>query len=121
MAFVLAASFALAVLCAVLGAPGQALASVDGCSQNPAVIMEGCERPAYLCDFSLGTNSLSHGALNSARFADSLKSMLGLSLGGHSVEVAIASGTLAARAREQVSTTQLGKVSIRLFNSILNL
>ncbi len=122
MAVVLAASFVFAVLCAVLGAPGQALASVDGCSDSPAdIMMEGCERPVYLCDFDLGTNSLSYGAFSSARFSDSLKSILGLSLGGRSIDASDAFAPPGAREWEHLSPARPGKVSVRLFNSALNL
>ena len=122
VAFCLGIFFGFGVLCATLGAPGQALASVNGCSQTPGdIAMDGCDRPAYLCDFNVGTQSFSYGALSSARSTDSLKRALGLSLGERSIDASVTFVPPGTRRWKDVSLAQPGKVSIRLFNSILNL
>jgi hypothetical protein len=83
--------------------------------------MVGCDHPTYLCGFDLASDVLSHGAVSSARSNDSVKNGLGLTIG---VPVMNPSTDLAhsgAREWTNVSLTEPGKVSIRLFNSILNL
>jgi hypothetical protein len=114
--------FASAIWCATLAAPGQALASVSGCSQMPgAMAMAGCAHPSYLCGFDSASNRLSQGALSSARSSDLLKNALGLALGTASVDVSIGLASPGAREWKNVSLAEQRKVSIRLFNSILNL
>lgn len=120
--FVFAAFFAFGILCSTFAAPGQALASVSGCSQMPgAMEMAGCEHPGYLCGFDSANNLLFHGALSSARSSDLLKNALDLALGTASVDVSIGLASLGAREWKNVSLAEPRKVSIRLFNSILNL
>ena len=121
VAFVLAAFFAFVILCATLGAPGQALASVTGCSQMPGMVMVGCENPNYLCGFNPASNLLSNGALTSARSNDLFKNTLGLALAAPSVDVASDLTLPGAREWKNVSLAEPGKVSLRLFNSVLNL
>ncbi len=122
VAFVLAAFFAFGILCSTLAAPGHALASVSGCSQMPrGMAMAGCERPSYLCGFDAASNLLSYGALSSARSTDSLKNALGLALGAPSMDVSIGLAPPGATEWKNVSLAEPGKVSIRLFNSVLNL
>jgi hypothetical protein len=122
MAFVLAVFFAFGILCATLGAPGQALASVNGCSQMPGGMkMAGCELPSYLCGFDPATNVFSYGALSSAHSSDSLKNALGFALGTPSIDVSMGLAPPGARDWKNVSLTESGKVSIHLFNSVLNL
>lgn len=114
--------FMLAVWCATLAAPGVSLASVTGCSQsNRAMAMAGCEQPIYLCGFDSASNLLSHGALSSARSNDSLKHALSLALGDSSIDVFIDLLPVGAREWKNVSLAEPGKVSLRLFNSVLNL
>jgi hypothetical protein len=122
IALVLAAFFAFGVLCSTLAAPGQAVASVSGCSQTTgATAMAGCELPSYLCGYDSAGNLLSQGALSSARSSDSLKNALGLALGAASIDVSIGLAPPGAREWKNVFPAEPGKVSIRLFNSILNL
>jgi hypothetical protein len=122
VAFVLAAFFVFGILCATIGSPGQALASVSGCSQMPGgMAMDGCEHPSYLCGFDSATNVLSHGALSSARSSDSFKNALGFALGSPSIDVSVGLAPPGAREWKNVSLAEPGKVSIRLFNSVLNL
>jgi hypothetical protein len=80
-----------------------------------------CDNPNYLCGFDAASNLLSHGAFNSARSSDLLKNTLGLALGTASVHVPIDLGSPGARERTNVSIAEPRKVSVRLFNSILNL
>lgn len=120
-AYVLAAFFAFGILCSALAAPGQALASVSGCSEMPGgTAMTGCDHPSYLCGFDPGSNLFSSGALSSARLSDSLKNALGLALDAPSIDVSNLTPP-GARQWKKVSLTEPGKVSIRLFNSTLNL
>jgi hypothetical protein len=122
VASVLAAFFAFGILCSTFTAPGQALASVSGCSQTPgAMAMAGCEHPSYVCGFDSASNLLSHGALSSGRSNDSLKNALSLALGAPSIDVSIDLVPLGAREWKNVSLAEPGKVSLRLFNSVLNL
>ena len=114
--------FAFGILCSTFAAPGQAFASVNGCSQTPGrMAVTGCDNPSYLCGFDAASNLLSHGAFNSARSSDLLKNTLGLALGTVSVLVPIDLGSPGARGWKNVSIAEPRKVSIRLFNSILNL
>jgi hypothetical protein len=122
VAYVLAAFFAFGILCSALAAPGQALASVSGCSQMlGGMAMTGCEHPSYLCGFDTGSNLFSSGALTSARLSDSLKNALGLALDAPSIDVSGNFAPPGARQWKKVSLTEPDKVSIRLFNSTLNL
>ena len=122
IALVFLAFFAFGVLCSTFAAPGQALASLGDCSQSAGPMsMVGCDHPTYLCGFDLASNVLSQGAVSSARSNDSVKNGLGLTSG---VPVINPSTDLAhPRAREwtNISLIEPGKVSIRLFNSTLNL
>ena len=114
--------FASAIWCATLAAPGQALASVSGCSQTPGpMAVAGCDYPSYLCGFDPASNLFSHGALSSARLNDSLKNALGLALGAPAIDVSTDLASPGAREWKNVSLAQPGKMSIRLFNSVLNL
>ena len=122
IAFALAAFFAFGILCATFTAPVQALASVTDCSQTPVpMAMVGCERPSYLCGFNTGSNLLAAGAISSPRSNDSVKNALALALGVPSIDVSIEFAPPGGRERENVSLAEPGKVSTRLFNSILNL
>jgi hypothetical protein len=83
--------------------------------------MAGCERPSYLCGFDPATNVLSYGALSSARSSDSFKNAPGVALGAPSIDVSIGLAPPGAREWKNVSLAEPGKISIRLFNSVLNL
>lgn len=122
IAFVLGLLFAFGVLCATLAAPGQALASISGCSEtNGAMEMADCEHPGYFCGFDGSSNILSQGAVSSVRSNDSLKNILSLAVGEAPLDASQV-GVPSAR-RECIDAFPAGspKVSIRLFNSILNL
>src|SRR5918996_5522229 len=107
IAFVLAASFAFAILCATFAAPGQALASVSGCSQTAgAMEMAGCEHPSYLCGFNTGSNLLAAGAISSPRSNDSVKNALDLALGPPSIDVSIELASHGAKERENISRAE---------------
>lgn len=115
-----ALAFAAAVWCATLAAPGQALASVTGCSQSSgATEMAGCAQ--FLCGLDSSANILSRGALSSVRVNAPLKGALELSIG--EVSIAPSDGAVSLRWRESASVYPIRseKVSIRLFNSIFNL
>ena len=114
--------FLLGLVCSTLAAPGQSLASVTECSRNDgAMAMMGCQHPSYLCGFDSSANLFPQGALGSARSDDLLKNALFLTVG----EATLAGsndGTLLL-GQEHATPSVIGprKVSIRLFNSILNL
>lgn len=119
---VLAGFFAFGILCSTFAAPGHALASISGCSQTPGpMAMAGCDNPNYLCGFDPATTLLSRGALSSALSNDSLKNLLGLALGAPFMDASIDLAPPGASERKNVSFAEPGKISIRLFNSILNL
>ena len=121
-AFVLAAFFALGILCSTFAAPGQALASVSDCSDSSGpMAMVGCEHPNYLCGVDPSSNLLSRGALTSVRSNDSLKNALAFGLGVRSIDVSIVLTPPGLREWRNVSLAEPGKVSIRLLNSSLNL
>lgn len=107
--------FATAMWCASLAAPGQSLATVTGCSQNNgAMEMTGCDQ--FLCGFDSSSKFLSRDARGSS---DSVKS--GLTVIATSMPL---SGNGIASGRREFTKAlpfRSDKVSIRLFNSILNL
>ena len=116
----LALVFASAVWCATLAAPGQALASVTGCSQSSgATEMAGCAQ--FLCGLDSSANIFSRGALSSVRVNAPLKGALELAIG--EVSIAPSDGAVSLRWRESASAypVRSEKVSIRLFNSVFNL
>lgn len=114
--------FALGVLCATLVAPGQSLASVTGCSQNGnAMEMTGCEHPSYLCGLDASSNLIAHGAFSSVRPDDSLKHFLGVAVGDAIIASSNSGASLIAGECNSAFHPGAHKVSIRLFNSTLNL
>jgi len=120
LVFGLALVFVGAMWCASLAAPGQALASVTGCSQNGSPMkMAGCGQ--VLCGLEPSANLLAQGALSSVRINVPLKGTLGVAIG--EVSIAPSDGAVSLRWRESASAYPLRpeKVSIRLFNSIFNL
>jgi hypothetical protein len=122
VAFALIVFFASAIWCATLAAPGQALASISGCSQMAdGMTMAGCERPSYLCGFDSANNLLSRDAIGSSRANDSLKDALGLACGAASIHFCNELAPAGARQWKNVSVAGSGQVSVRLFNSVLNL
>jgi len=120
VAFGLVLFFALGVFCYTLAAPSQSLASVTGCSQTSRTMaMTGCEFPNYLC--GLEPSSLnSKAALSSARSNDLLKNAISLAV-GETLVAAPNDGALLDKQRATASPFGPHKVSIRLFNSVLNL
>lgn len=122
IAFVLAAFFAFGLLCSTFAAPGQALASASGCSQTPGpMAMAGCDYPSYLCGFDPSSNFLSEGALSSARSNNLLKNALSLAVGEASIDASNAGALLLEQQCENAFPHRPHKVSVRLFNSVLNL
>ena len=118
----LVVAFAAGLLCSSMAAPSLALASVTGCSQMPGrMAMAGCERPSYLCGFDSANNLLSRGAIGSSRSNDSLKDALGLALATPAIDVSSALAPPGSRGGKNISLAEPGKVSVRLFNSVLNL
>ncbi len=83
--------------------------------------MTGCDHPNYFCGFDPATNLLSHGALSAARSNDLLKNALALDLSAPFIDVSSDIAPPGAREWQNVSRAESRKVSIRLFNSILNL
>ena len=118
--FVLLFLFASAVWCASLAAPRQALASGTGCSRNNGTMeMSDCEQ--FLCGFDSSSNVFSHGALSSTRSGDSFKSGLSMALGAASVDMSRDEVPLGRGESTSAFLFRPDKVSIRLFNSVLNL
>ena len=121
IAYVLA-FFAAGILCSTVVAPGRAVASLSPCSQMPGgLAMRGCEHPNYLCGIDPTSNLLSQGALSSLRSNDSLKNLLGVAFGAPAIDAAIEPAPPGAREWRKVPDSEPSKVSIRLFNSVLNL
>jgi hypothetical protein len=113
--------FALGVLCSTLAAPGLSLASVTGCSQGSGPMkMTGCEHPSYLCGFD-SSNLLSQGAVSSARPNDLPKNTLALAVGEAFIDSSNEGALLIGKDYENALPVGPHKVSIRLFNSVLNL
>lgn len=121
-AFTMVLLFALGVLCSTMVAPGQSLASVTGCSQTGgAMEMAGCQYPSYLCGFGSSSNLFSQGALGSARSDNRLKNVLSLVVGDAPLAASNDGALSIGKERRNSSLVEPRKVSIRLFNSILNL
>ena len=118
-AFGLALFFASGLLCSTMAASGQSFASVIGCSQSDgAVELAGCEHPGYLCGFESTFDVVSRGAIGSTRSNNDAKNALTLTVW----EISTASdGAVPLIAKECADAVSACKVSIRLFNSILNL
>ncbi|MEX0806904.1 MAG: hypothetical protein WD688_26815 [Candidatus Binatia bacterium] len=122
VAFGLVLFFALGVLCVTLAFPGQSLASVTGCSQdNRAMQMTDCEHPSYLCGFDRSSHLLSQGALSSTRSSDSLKSSLGVAVGEACFDSSAYAGAFVGNEHTNAFPAGPQKVSIHLYNSVLNL
>jgi hypothetical protein len=122
ISFALAFFFASAVLCATMAASGQSLASASGCSQIPPdTAMAECDLPSYLCSSATGNDLLAQGSLGSARSNDSLKNTLGLALGACLMNVSSDRAPPGRSEWRNVTIAEPGKVSVRLFNSVLNL
>jgi hypothetical protein len=120
--FVFAAIFAFGILCSTFAAPGQALASVSGCSQTAgAMAMAGCGHPSYLCGFDSSSNLLAHGALSSTRANESLKNALDLAFGAPPIDISIVLAAQKAGQWKNGSLPESAKVPVHLFNSVLNL
>ena len=122
VAFALALLFAVGVLCASLAAPGQSLASINGCSQDHhAMEMAGCEHPSYLCSFSRSSHFVSERSQSWARSNDFLKNTLGVAVGEAILDYSAYGGILACN--EHTNAVPIGphKVSIHLYNSVFTL
>ena len=111
--------FALGVLCSTLVAPGLSLASVIGCPQaNHAMEMAGCDHP-YLCGFD--SSSVSRGVPSSLRSNELSKSADDLAIGEALFEPTKEVVPFGIYTEDVFLVHGLHKISIRLFNSILNL
>jgi hypothetical protein len=121
IAFGLVLFFALGVLCSTLAAPSLSLASVAGCSQGSGPMkMTECEHPSYLCGFD-SSNLLSQGAVSSARPNDLPKNALALTVGEAFIDSSNEGALLIGKECGNALPIGPHKVSIRLFNSVLNL
>jgi hypothetical protein len=100
-----------------MAAPGQSIASATDCSQNSgATAMAGCEYPHDLCGLNSSFQN-SQATFGSLRPNDLLKNALSLLIG----EVLSATSYDRAPGRANLPLIEPHKLSIRLFNSILNL
>ena len=119
VAFGLVLFFAFGVLCASMVAPGQSLASVTGCSQNSGgMAMNGCEYPIF-CGSSSSSNL--RIALTPPRPDNLSKYVLSVVLAEVSTDASGNDPLMLANGRAGGSPLTRLKVSIRLFNSVLNL
>lgn len=117
--FIFGAFLAAGIFCSTMAAPRQAAASLSGCAgMRGEMTMRGCENPHYLCGFGSPRDFLARGAL-SAPAKDSFKNALALDLGALGVNGT--AGRTFLGASENAFFIELRKVSIRLFNSTLNL
>jgi hypothetical protein len=82
--------------------------------------MTGCEHPSYLCGFD-SSNLLSQGAVSSARPNDLPKNTLALAVGEAFIDSSNDGALLIGKECENALPVGPHKVSIRLFNSVLNL
>jgi hypothetical protein len=120
-AFLIVLFFTAAVLCSSMAAPGEALASISGCSHSGgAMEMMPCEHPSYLCGFDSMSNLVSRGAFGSARSSDSFKKLLSVAVGEASVDASSIRVPAIGSDCTNAFPTGSPKVSIRLLNSILN-
>ena len=83
--------------------------------------MVGCEHPGYFCGPGAPSDVVFHGAVSLGRSNDSLKNVLGVVVGNGSVDLSAIGPPSSTRDSGESFPTGLPKVSIRLFNSILNL
>ena len=119
VAFGLVLFFAFGVLCASMVAPGQSLASVTGCSQNSGgMAMNGCEYPIF-CGSSSSSNL--RIALTPPRPDNLSKYVLSVVLAEVSTGASSNDPLMLANGRADGSPLTWLKVSLRLFNSVLNL
>jgi len=119
VAFGLVLFFAFGVLCASMVAPGQSLASVTGCSQNSGgMAMNGCEYPIF-CGSSSSSNL--RIALTPPRPDNLSKYVLSVVLAEVSTDASSNAPLMLANGRADGSPLTWLKVSLRLFNSVLNL
>jgi len=121
VAFGLVLFFAFGVLCASMAAPGQSLAAaaVIGCSQNSGgMAMNGCEYPIF-CGSS--SSSDLRIALTPPRPDNLSKYVLSVVLAEVSTGASSNDPLMLANGRAGGSPPTPRKVSIHLFNSVLNL
>lgn len=84
--------------------------------------MTGCDHPSYLCGLESSSSVFFQGVLGSARFNDHSKNASVAAVAEVSVHASNDAASLMERgARDSSSIRGPHKVSIRLFNSILNL
>jgi len=111
--------FASGILCASMAAPELSLASVAGCSQSSHKMeMAGCDHP-YLCGFD--SSSVSRGVLSSLRSNELSKSAADLAIGEALFDTTKEVVPFGIYPEDVFLIHGLHKISIRLFNSILNL
>ena len=111
--------FAFGVLCASMAAPGQSLAAATGCSQiSVGMAMNGCGYPNF-CE-SISPSNL-HIALRSSCPDDLSKYVFSFVLAEVSTDASSNDLLMLANGRARGSPHTSLKVSVRLFNSVLNL
>ena len=121
VAFVLVVFFASGIWCASLAAPSLSIASLTDCSQAGGPMeMAGCDHP-YLCGFESSSNPLIRGAFSSTRYNDLSKNAHDVSIGEVSFDASQEAALIWKYSPHIFLVHGPGKVSIRLFNSILNL
>ena len=111
--------FAFGVLCASMAAPGESLAAATGCSQNSGgMAMNGCEYPIF-CGSSSSSNL--RIALTPPRPNNLSKYVLSVVPAEVSTDASSNDPLMLANGRADDSPLTRLKVSIHLFNSVLNL
>ena len=112
-------AFAAGLLCSTLAAPGQSLAAVTGCSQNSGgMAMNGCEYPIF-CGSSSSSNL--RLALRPARPDNLSNYVLSVVVAEVSTDASSNDPLMQANGRADGSPLTRLKVSLHLFNSVLNL
>jgi hypothetical protein len=83
--------------------------------------MSDCEHPSYLCGFDPSSRLISEGAFSSTRSNDSLKTPLGMVVGEARFDSSAYGGPFVGHEHRNASPVAPHKVSIHLYNSVLNL
>lgn len=112
-------AFAVGLLCSTLAAPGRSLAAVTDCSQNNNdMAMNGCEDPNF-CGSSSPSNL--RAALTLSRIDDLSTHVLGVLVAEVLRDAGDGDALMPTRGGAGGPRLAPPKVSVRLFNSMLNL
>ena len=118
--FSVAVVFVAAVWCASLAAPGQALASVTGCSPSdiPMKVI-GCEQ--VLCGHESSATLFFEGGISSPHYIDVAQSARDLSVGDVPFDAGARAALIGKNFEDMALIHAVQKLSTGLRNSVLNL